>query len=237
MKNIKMSKNNKIFLGLLTILLTMSVGYAIFSDSINVTGTATANASFDMVATCTKGLSSETGLAMSDVDGNYDWTEIGYQNDTCSVSGKQVSFSVDLKYPGAKRFFTVKVENKGTMAAVQSLESIGWGEFDAAVVNVCEISDGVKTNCNDSLKWNNGSAPAFHGAILGIKDGNGFVFIESDDISRFVDDSEENIILQPGDSIYYLMGFDWSDRYEATSNSVSYSFDATVDLPFTQYTN
>ena len=43
-----MNKKNKILVGCLALLLVLSVGYALFSDTITINGTATAKGSFDI---------------------------------------------------------------------------------------------------------------------------------------------------------------------------------------------
>ena len=59
-----MNKSNKILLGVLSFVVVCVVGYALFSEKITVTGTATASGNFDINYTC------QTGLA--NVDGIYD---------------------------------------------------------------------------------------------------------------------------------------------------------------------
>ena len=43
----------------LAVFLTLSVGYALFSDTITIEGTATAQGNFDLTATCNTGVSQE----------------------------------------------------------------------------------------------------------------------------------------------------------------------------------
>ena len=52
-----MFKKNKILVGCLALLLVLSVGYALFSETITINGTATAKGNFDMTATCQSGYS------------------------------------------------------------------------------------------------------------------------------------------------------------------------------------
>ena len=47
-----LSKNNKILIGCLALLLVMSVGYALFSDTITINGSATAKGEFKLTTTC-----------------------------------------------------------------------------------------------------------------------------------------------------------------------------------------
>ena len=52
-----MNKSNKILLGVLSFVVVCVVGYALFSENITVTGTATAKGSFDITASCNTGAS------------------------------------------------------------------------------------------------------------------------------------------------------------------------------------
>ena len=47
-----MNNKNKILVGCLALLLVLSVGYALFSETIEINGTATAKGSFDLTYTC-----------------------------------------------------------------------------------------------------------------------------------------------------------------------------------------
>ena len=47
-----MNKKNKILVGCLALLLVLSVGYALFSETIEINGTATAKGDFDITYTC-----------------------------------------------------------------------------------------------------------------------------------------------------------------------------------------
>ena len=48
-----MNNRNKILVGCLALLLALSVGYALFSETITINGTATAKGSFDIGFECT----------------------------------------------------------------------------------------------------------------------------------------------------------------------------------------
>mgnify|MGYP003308183578 CR=1 FL=1 len=47
-ENKVMNKKNKILVGCLSLLLVLSVGYALFSETITINGTATAKGNFDI---------------------------------------------------------------------------------------------------------------------------------------------------------------------------------------------
>ncbi len=111
-----MNKRNKVLLGCLTLLLVLSVGYALFSETITINGTATAKGNFDIETTCQTGVVEEIRAPYLALE-NGVFEESAYENDTCTVTNNVVSFSTDLKYPTAARNFTIKMENKGSIAA------------------------------------------------------------------------------------------------------------------------
>lgn len=62
-----MNKRNKILAGCLVLQLALSVGYALFSETITINGKATAKGNFDITATCTPGLLDIMGLTNEDL--------------------------------------------------------------------------------------------------------------------------------------------------------------------------
>ena len=110
-----MVRKNKLLIGCLALLLVLSVGYALFSETITINGTATAKGSFDITTTCVPGYSSELfALGIPSADYN----QAGFENSICDVNGNIVTMTTDLLYPTAKRFFTVKMRNTGSIPAV-----------------------------------------------------------------------------------------------------------------------
>ncbi len=97
-------KNKKIIVVITAIcLLVISVGYALFSSNLNISGTASASGEFEFSMTCTPGYSSEVPVTMDelfssaiDIGYNQPVVEGGYSNDTCVVSGKDVNVGVIL---------------------------------------------------------------------------------------------------------------------------------------------
>lgn len=92
-------KSNKILVGCLAFLVTIIIGYAIFSGSVTVTGTATANGSFDMVLTCV------------------DHSGFGNASGNCVVQGNSVITNSNLTKPGDEYYFTINITNNGTIPA------------------------------------------------------------------------------------------------------------------------
>ena len=53
----KMNSGNKLLLGILAFVVACVVGYALFSESITITGSASAKGDWDIDVSCTKGVS------------------------------------------------------------------------------------------------------------------------------------------------------------------------------------
>ena len=105
-----LSRNNKILVGCLALLLVMSVGYALFSDTITINGSATAQGEFDMEI-----------VSASITD------EVGSKGATAVISedGNALSINIpNLEYPGAYVDVTYKLKNTGTINALYKTYTI-----------------------------------------------------------------------------------------------------------------
>ena len=77
-----------------------SVGFALFSDTLSVDGTATANATFDITATCTSGIKQEIATLYNNAWSNSVYSSIAMpvenndyiSNAFCTPNGNDVSF-------------------------------------------------------------------------------------------------------------------------------------------------
>lgn len=103
----KRKSNKKYFIVLLLIaVLLLAVGYAAFSDQLNITGSASANGKFDIQFTRAnkieaKGVKDESAVICNKSD-----------------DGKTLTVAVpEMQYPGAGARFEVTIENKGTVPA------------------------------------------------------------------------------------------------------------------------
>lgn len=103
MKGSNRKKKNYLVILLIVFLLALAVGYAAFSDTLLIDGTASANGTFDMqFDSCTVtgkvGVTTATGVISED-------------KDTLTVT------VTDLAYPGAGAQFDVVIKNVGTIPA------------------------------------------------------------------------------------------------------------------------
>ena len=228
-----MNNKNKVLVGCLALLLVLSVGYALFSDTITINGTATAKGSFDITATCETGISNKLGTVES--LGLY--AEGGYENDTCSVTDDTVSFNTGFLYPGARRYFTVKFTNTGTIDATRNLTS---GE---KTEQIC-VADNLKgenkecDNDNDLKGYfaNIFSEIANSGKGYAMEDSEGNILTQAE-INEFYDSETYIVTLKPGYSLYLVYN-SIVNHTEAggaiPSNEMFVEFTATMTNPFTQ---
>ena len=220
---------NKIFVGCLALLLVMVAGYALFSQNLNITGTATAKGDFSVTMTCTPGLTNE-GFLNANYLGYAPTKDNNYTNDSCTVNGNKVTYQAELKMPGAVRNFTIKMTNSGNMDAVLNVNDVKMssevctGNYDTGEFNNCVTDDGS----NDILY-----STAFVGfetkdskLILGTKD-------NAAELAKFIDSENGIITLKPGESMYYITAASLSDSYgDAVEDSNKILIKQTLNQEF-----
>ncbi len=245
MKNIKMSKNNKILLGLLAVLLTMSVGYAIFSDSIKVTGTAIARSDWGFTVTCTKSLDSKF-FPIFEINSADEIGEFGYENDTCTVSGNSVTIDTTLKMPTAARAFTVSIKNTGGVDAVILADS----QYDPSPYKLQLYNKTDNSLYKEYVKGtdSNFSTVIYNYARIGVsgaavEDTNGNIMslnYEQDDLLKQKDmiyeDTEGNyyVKIAPNETLYIFIDSYW--REDAVSTNYYSKTIGTYNFDLTQLT-
>ena len=204
---------NKIFVGCLALLLVMVAGYALFSQNLNITGTAKAQGDFSVTATCQPGYDSKIKpiidylVATGQMDAEF-LGENGYYDDSCTVNGNNINFKTSLKWPGARRYFVVKVTNTGSIDAVESYD------YHNDTDNFCYDFNGndkfESDECNNSIiDWTKiVDYPGF--SVFALEDNNGKLFtfdnITEENRSNFVTE-DGDVMLKPGFSGYYIFGF------------------------------
>ena len=112
-----MNKKKGIIIGVLAVALVMVVGYALFSDTLTIGGTATAEGNFDMQ------------IISAEITG-----EVGSTGATTQVNSEDNNNSLTinipkLEYPGAYVDVTYKVKNAGSVPALYDSYEIT-GETD-----------------------------------------------------------------------------------------------------------
>lgn len=235
-------RGNKILIVSLALLLALSVGYALFSDNITVSGTAVSDAEFDMVATCESGVSdllTVNGFATGIVDK-------GYENDTCTASDNTVNVNVDFTYPGAQRTFTIKTTNKGNLDAKLNISNVKnqvafcypdeYGNVASPDVNrdlynsFDSCAGGKNTN-----GWTSGNEYYIENSLslITIEDENGNILSEAE-LSQFYDETSGILIIKPNYSTYFTSSISVEHEGESSNNKMDLKIATKVTLPFEQ---
>ena len=106
-----MNNKNKILVGCLALLLVLSVGYALFSETITINGTATAKGDFDISYTCNV-ITEETHLNNNvSVDPS---TGVG----TCKIEDGVIKTTSTLNKPTDAVSYHIVLTNNGSIPAV-----------------------------------------------------------------------------------------------------------------------
>ncbi len=103
-----MKKKNILIIGVVAFVLVLAVGFAIFSETITVTGTATAKGTFDVEF---KSVGAHTGVGYTKQAGSADLAVISTDGNTLTVTVNK------LDYPGAYVSIPVVIANTGSIDA------------------------------------------------------------------------------------------------------------------------
>ena len=208
---------NKIFVGCLALLLVMVVGYALFSQNLNITGTATAKGDFSVTPTCEKGIPANLLESAKFIEGGWFGEESGYYDDSCTVSGNTINYQSGFKWPGARRYFTVKVTNTGSVTALLEDRSdkiveacADTNENDAFDADECTTDSKTTTFYDYMFDHTDFDA---NGNPVAFEDKSGKIFTMSnmteEDYNKFVwtdstDSDNQYAKLEPGESMYFV---------------------------------
>ena len=205
---------NKIFVGCLALLLVMVAGYALFSQNLNITGTAKAEGDFSVTPTCQPGIDAKIKPIfdnfITDVgDPGYFLSETGYYDDSCKVNGDVVTFNVKFKYPGANRFFTLKVKNTGNMDTifVDSHDTNSYYSNLGIDLDVEECFDKNEDGIFDK-KYECSTNRSYPRVVqLAVEDKDGNIYSLADDAVTGIEKAydTETGALKPGATIYIMI--------------------------------
>ena len=238
------SKKNKIIISVIAFILVLTVGYAIFSENVTISGTAKAKGDFSLTAECQTGI--KEGINAVDPS-----EEKGYENDSCTVTGTTISLKTDLKYPGAARYFTVKIKNTGSIDAevdlVNAMEPITnklcIDGYDFSQVGFTKEANGTieESECVDDSDYERD----FYGPFIEMSDAFAFetsdgaiINIEDEGASEFLTE-DYHTILKPGTSLYVLFKLDFDSNWKQTNKDGSFLIkrENQFKFNFTQKTN
>ena len=141
-----MKNKNMIIIGVIAILLTVAVGYALFSDTLTINGTATAQGDFSFSVTTQKGVMEEINtdnltdlksigakrlkatISASQLFLNYSG-QTGIENSTITNTSNTVTINASIDSPGQEQYFTIKVTNTGSIPITADI----WDEFNKEI--------------------------------------------------------------------------------------------------------
>ena len=254
-----MNKQKGIIIGILALIVTMMVGYAIFSETITINGTATAKGEFSFeistqkeVADAVKTNSMYAILNNFDVTGDaiqYGVSSSGIESAITNTSNT-VTYSAAFTNPGQKQYFTVKVTNTGTIPI--NIDIYNNFVNDTSITGNLIMDDG---NMFDITKIKD--------ATLGASNEYGFTssdLITSellkanlvnlyeilvpkkvyDDLnSNFETDPNATPKLETGESLYLVFYSYWRPDISLNSRVVGFDVSATntITIPVKQVTN
>lgn len=96
-----MKKKNVIIIGVVALILVLAVGYALFSDTLTINGTASAKGDFSLSYTC-------------DIDDS----STNKESAKCTVEGSDITMESTLSKPTDSTVYNVTVTNNGSIPAV-----------------------------------------------------------------------------------------------------------------------
>lgn len=132
-----MKKQNIFMLCLTSILLILSIGYALLSDTIEIIGTATAMGTFDVEF--------ENASITNQIGSTDASTEISIDKNSLNINVPR------LQYPGSYVEVTTTISNKGSIPAML----VGIGEVDLTTDPTIKISyEGLEELKNVSMSQN-----------------------------------------------------------------------------------
>lgn len=221
----RQSLNRKLVVAILTFFLAISVGYAIFSETITIEGTASAQGNFDISASCYPGVAPT---------GNYDYSyldllpEHDYSNDNCQVNGDNVSFSTSFTNGLARRYFTIKLTNTGTIAAKVSMDDL---TKSSSMIYCIDGKNGEKNDFFEDSECASDTARPMamnyaNMSVLVKPDGTEIVNNEenlNELVSNFLTANGE-LKLEPGASAYVIYAFTYDSGYTYVKGTGTYTF-------------
>ena len=232
----------------LAIFLTLSVGYALFSDTITIEGTATAQGKFDIEATCMNNVTTDMLYEFGFVDGSKEESSVaeqfknhGYKDESCVVNDDKVTYSVGLEYPTAEKYKWIKMENNGNIPAYFDFMSL----INQHMHNIIRKYD-AQDNLIETINTTEDNFSPFLGVMIGnmvgqTADGAYYNFSEDDEtfMGKFGNVNEETgdikIILKPGETLYVPLLAYWDEDYN--ENNVKYEATGTFEMDWQQYTD
>ena len=210
-----MKKQKITIIAVIALILCVAVGYALFSETLKVEGTATASGTFDIKMECVSQEVIGEGVEQQ-----------------CSVDEDKntVTTTSTLKKPTDAVGFIVKITNSGTIdAKLTNIESPNNKSMDLTTSGkAAYLNDKYLMAYYDIRKYNDGTDA---------NESDSYCDVDTCDDSAF---KNANITLQPWESVYLIIAHGWADSKEVEQPKLdngTATMNYNVTLSFTQATN
>ena len=262
-----MKNKNMIIIGVIAILLTVAVGYALFSDTLTINGTATAQGDFSFSVTTQKGVMEEINTdnltdlknigvrrlkvttSASQLFLNYS-SQTGIENSTISNTSNTVTINASIDSPGQEQYFTIKVTNTGSIPITADI----WDEFNKEInikgklimddkgkvdpETIMDMVSGTIANPYELTATDYHSWSQFKASFLAVKS----VIVPKERHNEFVNNLNENpnafVEIRTGESFYVICEAAWVDSFDNERiKGLEAEGTMKVDLPIKQYVN
>ena len=157
----------------------------------------------------------------------------GFSDETCIVTDDVVNYSVNLEYPGARKWFAIKYTNKGSIDA----------KFEGMFDSFPSLNSTVKTYnaiTNEVIKTeeNNEYFFSFYKDSLLLGNADDTIispsFLTESEQSNWVDMTNGHFLLKVDTSWHLFYMVEWP-RNGYSEDGVYYEAKATAQIPFVQY--
>ena len=238
---------NKIFVGCLALLLVMVAGYALFSQNLTINGTAKAQGDFSVTPTCQAGIPANLLGAAKYVTVEYSqkiWVdENGYYDDSCTVKGDTVSFNSSFKWPGARRYFTIKVKNTGSINFSITPDRVLRDDVEEFCIDGNYNGEFESDECYTGIKAVEFvDNEIFEEDVIAIETPDGKLYTARD-FETMTEEERNNLVpdgkyLKPGFSLYFIGITGWvdMDMNDIHSNQLLLKTTFSTKLTYTQQT-
>ncbi len=230
-----MNKGNKILLAILAFVLVCVIGYALFSDTITVTGSATAQGGFSISTTCVKGFSPTISSFAEGTSGSLG----DVKNSSCTVSGNSVTFNAEFGYPGSYQYYTLQFKNTGTIDALFANDSHLYNQYTGEMKVYLHSNDSlyktVTLPSDDNFAIN--FANIMPGEAVIVKKAGGYIVSGDNETGRIVElDGKEYVKVKAGETLEILIVSVWPDNDNNQLKDYYAKTTYNQEFPFIQYT-
>lgn len=170
-------------------------------------------------------------MSSSDISKITNYPNDGYKDESCTVDDDKVIYSVGLEYPGARKYYVVKLSNVGTIAA-----EISPNYFIDAFESNTITTYNIQTNTVVKVDENNSNFFSLV-ALAFQKDNGNYMDLHDasdEDYAYFLDEEKGVYVVRVGASLYFIFKAEWPmNGWE--EEGVYYEAKQLITFPFAQY--